>query len=268
MISFQELIKLKTELFNSKKVKLVRHKDSRVEYREFIKNKASLIEYQKEQSKPVFKGVDYIIAFEGIEGTKAILFGFFKVGGVEIINNQYYYDLIELDICEDLIDRVVIDWGKATITWHQWFHTQIKEVVEVLPKGFIGDFPGLTNFILDFQELEKLFKNSSANRIWQNHLSSVNGVYMILDKKTGNHYIGSAYGVNGIWGRWEYYSKSKHCGNVELEKLCKISDDYHLNFQFTILQSLPSNMSPKEVFNIETLYKLKFGSRAFGLNKN
>ena len=30
----------------------------------------------------------------------------------------------------------------------------------------------------------------------------------------------------------------------------------------------PSNMSQKEVSDIETLYKLKFGSRAFGLNKN
>ncbi len=33
-------------------------------------------------------------------------------------------------------------------------------------------------------------------------VSSVNGVYLILDTRTGNQYIGSAYGNDGIWQKW------------------------------------------------------------------
>lgn len=39
MITFQELISLKTNLLNNSKVKLVRHKDSLIEYKDVIKDK-------------------------------------------------------------------------------------------------------------------------------------------------------------------------------------------------------------------------------------
>ena len=95
MITLQELLELRTDYFKSSKIKLVRHKDSRKEYKDIIKNRAALLEYQKEQGNPVFKNTDYIISFIGQEGTKSLLFGFFKVNGVEknSQNNKYYYDL-------------------------------------------------------------------------------------------------------------------------------------------------------------------------------
>ena len=91
---------------------------------------------------------------------------------------------------------------------------------------------------------------------------------MILDTFTGNQYIGSAYGSKGIWQRWTDYSKSKHGGNKKLIQLCKNDTNYHKNFQYTILQSLPSNLSKKEVIKIENLYKVKFGTKSHGLNEN
>lgn len=39
MITFQELVSLKTDILNTSKVKLVRHKDSRIEYKDVIKDK-------------------------------------------------------------------------------------------------------------------------------------------------------------------------------------------------------------------------------------
>jgi GIY-YIG catalytic domain len=268
MLSIQQLIRLETDILDNSKVKLIRHKDNRRRYRDVIKDKESLLNYQKEQVKDVFKNTDYIVSFIGQERSKSLLFGIFKVGKVEKINKKFHYELTPINICNDLIDRVIVDWGNSAIIWHQWYHKNLKEIIEILPKGYLGEFPGLTNFVLDFQELEKLTNNPDANRDWKNHLSSVNGIYMILDKKTGNQYIGSASGKQGIWQRWTEYSKNKHGDNTKLIELCMSSMNYHKNFQYTVLQSLPSNLTSKEVVEIEKLYKEKFGTRVHGLNKN
>ena len=86
------------------------------------------------------------------------------------------------------------------------------------------------------------------------------------DTKTGNQYIGSAYGKGGIWQRWSDYSSNVHGGNKKLKELC--NNKYKQNFQYTILQSLASNISAKEIIKIENLYKVKFGTKSFGLNEN
>jgi hypothetical protein len=268
MLTIQELIRLKTDKLDKARVKLVRHKDSRLEYRDLLKDKESLLKYQKEQSKEIFKDTDYIVSFIGQESTKALLFGIFKVGDVSEKNDKYYYELSEVKLCEELIDRAIIDWGRGARKWDQWYERNPKQILEILPKGYLGEFPGLTNFVLDFQELKRLIDNPDANRDWKYHLSSVNGIYMILDTKKGDQYIGSASGKNGIWQRWGDYVKTKHCENVRLEKLFKSDKNYQKNFQFTVLQSLPSNLSRIEVEKIETLYKVKFGTKVHGLNSN
>ena len=117
MITFQELIKTKTDILEKSRVKLVRHKDSRLEYRDLLKDKETLLEYQKEQGKDIFKNTDYIVSFIGQERTKSLFFGIFKVGNVNIKNDKFYYELFPIDIYNELIDRVVIDWGNAAIKW-------------------------------------------------------------------------------------------------------------------------------------------------------
>lgn len=268
MITLQEILNLKTELFRNSNVKLVRHKDSRVEYRDLIKDEQELLRYQKQQSKNVFKNCQYIISFIGQERKKSILFGVFKVNSVEERNGYFYYDLEELQEFNYLKNRIVIDWGDNAISWHQWYHKQTKEVIQILPKGYLGTFPGLLDFVLDFSELKRLIENPEANQDWKNHLSSVNGIYLILDSKTGNQYIGSANGKNGIWQRWAEYSTNYHGGNKTLIELCNKENNYFKNFRYSILQSLPSNITQKEIVKIENLYKEKLGTKAHGLNKN
>ena len=42
----------------------------------------------------------------------------------------------------------------------------------------------------------------------------------LLDKLTGKQYIGSAYGHEGIWGRWTEYMNTNGTGNnKQLEEL-------------------------------------------------
>lgn len=255
-------------MFSNSRVKVVRHKDNRREYREIINDRDKLIEYQKSQAKEVFSNTDYIISFIGQESTKSLFFGVFKIIGVEKRETDFYYDIQELNILSEFVERIVIDWGLGALAWAQDYHKNSKEIIEILPKGFLGNFPGLTNFVLDFEELTRLISNPDANKDWKNHLSAINGIYLILDKSTGYQYIGSANGKGGIWHRWTEYIKTKTGGNKHLVDLCCNDNQYHKNFQFTVLQSLPSNITQKEILEIENLYKKKFGTRFYGLNAN
>jgi hypothetical protein len=268
VLTFKEVLSLKTDILDKYKVKYVRHKDNRKQYRELIKDRDELLKYQADQSKNVFEKCDYIASFVGIEQSRAVFIGMFKVDGIKENSHGYEYVLNEIDGFDDFKERLVIDWGKSAITWHQWMDSNPKDIVELLPKGYLGEFPGLLDFTLDYTELNKLGENLSANREWYLQLSSINGIYLILDKVTGNQYIGSAYGKDGIWQRWSEYSKTGHGGNELLKGLCLIDNQYYKNFQFTILQSLPSNLSSKDVIAVENLYKKKLGTKVFGLNKN
>jgi hypothetical protein len=268
MITLQEILNLKTDLFKISRVKLVRHKTDRAEYRDLIKDRNELLKYQKEQSKPIFHNCDYIISFIGTERRKSILFGIFKVNGYEQINGSYYYNLIQAPEFDYLSDRIIIDWGNNAMAWHQWYDKQPKEIIQILPAGYLGEFPGLLNFVLDFNELKRLVEHPEANEDWKNHLSAINGVYLILDYKTGDQYVGSANGQDGIWQRWVEYSKTYHGGNQVLKTLCSMDKNYHKNFRYSVLQTLPGNITQKEIVKIENLYKEKLGTRVHGLNMN
>lgn len=268
MLTLQEILRTKSDVLDSAEVKLVRHKDHREQFKDVMKDKELLLEYQKEQGKEHFKGCDYIVSFIGTERRRSVLLGVFKVGGVKFHEDNYYYNFEQVPDFDDLVDRLVIDWGNNAIVWHQWYHKQIKEVVEILPKGYMGNFPGLLDFVLEFDELQRLVHNPEANYEWRQHLSAVNGIYLILDSNTGKQYIGSANGVGGIWQRWTEYAKNYTGGNKELIRLLDQDPDRYKHFRYSVLQTLPSNITQREIIAIENLYKEKLGSRAYGLNQN
>lgn len=279
MIGIIELLRLRGLDCNAR-IKLVRHQDNRYDI-ELLRRKKQIDVYQSYQATPIFSKCDYIVSFLGLEGTSALFYGVYKVLASKPGNqvplpadfiyqdfdiDSIYYELREVPGFEDLKNRVVIDWGKGVKSWHQWLRE--KEVVEILPKGYVKNFPGYYDFILSYEELKKIIENPSANKIWHLLLSSVAGVYLITDTQTGNQYVGSAYGKKGVLGRWTEYAKNGHGGNQELKKLFKNDPSYADNFQFTILRTLPKTLTQKEVIEIESLYKNKLGTRAFGLNTN
>ena len=100
-------------------------------------------------------------------------------------------------------------------------------------------------------------------------LSAVKGIYLILDKSTGNKYIGSAYNEDGIMGRWQEYAITNgHGNNRQLIDLLSIDNSHGRNFQFTVLMTLPKTMTAPEVIKREVLFKQKLGTKSFGLNSN
>jgi hypothetical protein len=266
----------------SQKIKLLRHKNKGYDLEE-IYRRGDLNTYQSFQREDVFKNVKYLISFLGVENTKARFVGVFKINystsakkeitkrkddySKSFKDDQYYYHLEEMNGFIELKDRLIIEWGKSTVKWHQWLIPNKKEsdkiIFEILPKGYIRNFPGYEDFILSYDELVKLYENEDANRDWKQMLSSVAGIYLITDKSNGNQYVGSAYGKDGIWGRWKGYKKDGHANNVLLKS---VKDKRQLTY--TILRTLPRSITNKEIIAFETLYKNKLGTRAFGLNCN
>ena len=116
--------------------------------------------------------------------------------------------------------------------------------------------------------MSAIFKAPEANREWHRMLSAIAGVYLITDMVTGKQYVGSAYGAEGILGRWATYVRTFHGGNALLRDLVEAHSSYARNFQFTILRTLPASLTKNEVLEFEQLYKRKLGTRAFGLNAN
>lgn len=102
------------------------------------------------------------------------------------------------------------------------------EIIEVWnPDKTLDDktFPGYKNVSVSYHELKKKLESPE----WRTALSCRKGVYLITDRATGKLYVGSAYGVNGILGRWETYVKSGYDKNeVENGKYPnkKLQDDF------------------------------------------
>ena len=269
---------------NTKKVKMVRHQDNSLNFEKLLKSNL-LEEYQKYQSKDVFRECDYILVYTAFGKTHSLFYGIYRIKGKEYSENikvskalqscnhpnnfkGFIYDLEEVHFLDDLKNRLVIDWGKSTITWDQWLNKNNKDVVSIRPKGYVKDFTGYLDVVLSFLELENIIKYKEANQTWFNKLSSIYAIYLILDTKTGNQYIGSASGKEGLWGRWKNYVDSIHGGNNSLRELIeKNGDHYKYKFQYSILHILSATKASKVQY-YEKLYKKKLGSKTFGLNQN
>jgi hypothetical protein len=260
--------------------KFVRHQDKRYDLGK-LEREGLIGLYQSYQAGPIFE-CDYIVTFIGVEHRRGRFYGVYRVLGHVPASERplppgfpyptftnpgdVFYSLEELPGFEDLKGRVVIDWGSGTLAWHQW--SKNKEVVEVLPAGYVRDFPGYLDFVISFDELVAIVNNPAANREWHRMLAAVAGVYLIVDGRTGRQYVGSASGEKGILSRWAQYAATGHGGNKQLIELLASDKDYARDFSFTVMRTLPRTLTRQEVIEFESLYKKKLGARAFGLNSN
>ena len=256
-------------LKNNRRVKVLRHKSSSKDIWELYKRN-HFEGYQNEHGKDIFKNVDYIISFIGERHNAARYVGVWEVlSKTQMDNGKYRYKTKFLPEYNELVERLIVCWGEGTRSWAQWLHKQgNKEISEILPPNYVMEFPGFYDFVLSFSELKRLTNYPDSNREWFRMLSSISGIYLILDTKTGKQYVGSAYGQGGLWGRWKQYSKNPSGGNKLIRELLKQQPQRHLDFQFSILRVLEPSSTKDEVILQESLLKKKLGSKAFGLNSN
>lgn len=157
---------------------------------------------------------------------------------------------------DDLIGRLRIEWGVGKRSWAQRADKQNKAIVELSRAFREPDFPGYTRF------LSNLAAIPSLPLPWSAALRVARGVYLLTCPQTKEQYVGSAYGADGFWGRWQSYVATGHGGNVGLKS--RDPSDY----QISILEVAGSAASVDDIIACEALWKAKLQSREMGLNRN
>ena len=175
--------------------------------------------------------------------------------GKPLAGERHYYGLSE-DLLPQYSGRLLVEWGESTRAWSQNAERQDKPIVALLPALYEVPFPGFGAFSCSVSQVLTL------PATWRNTLTSVGGVYLLVDPSTGEQYVGSAYGEGGFIGRWDAYVRNGHGGN----KLLK--DRPRADYQISILEVSSATDTPEDVIRREALWKEKLGSRAHGLNAN
>lgn len=153
------------------------------------------------------------------------------------------------------------------------------EVWEISKEHYLKteeEFTGYENVCKSYNKLKQIIDNQN----WKEALSNVYGVYLLTDTNTGKKYVGSAYGENGIYGRWKTYLEKGYdkneiengeYPNKQLEKLVKKEGRKYIEkyFQYSILEIFSKTETGKEKsLQRETYWKKVLRSREFGYNDN
>ncbi len=194
--------------------------------------------------------------------------GIFKV--VERKQDSYVVKLD--DKYKEYVGRLLIHYPGPRVRGRAFYlenHYSSLLVSQILDKPYSGEaFCGYENIKHGFSQLEAIFKQNKQD--WKAALQNVKGVYLIVDKKNGKMYVGSAYGESGIWSRWSCYIGTGHGWNDELTILIKANGiDYaRENFQFSILEYRPMKTDDQVIIDREQYWKRVLLSGVFGYNKN
>lgn len=181
------------------------------------------------------------------------------------------YALISLewvDLLKEYEGKLVIDWGGSARMWHQKATTP-KPIVAIESRNQ-KSFVGFEKLLLSFDQLKEVVENAADYELWQAAMSAVNAVYLIVDTKTGDRYVGSTYGYDGLLGRWSVYvSTCGHGNNKGIISHLKDERNSCHDLQFSVLQVLPKSLPDNQIIDTETLWKKKLLTyEPFGMNAN
>ena len=178
-----------------------------------------------------------------------------------------YYELEYVDVLKEFENRLIIEWGEATRAWHQKGTTE--KAVKAIQSIQKLEFVGYENVVLSYEKLKEVIENDMDHyELWQTALSSVKAVYLILDTKNGQQYVGSAYGDGGLLERWKCYADTFHGNNKLMKELICDHPDRYRYFQFSILQIFSMSVPDDMIINAESLWKRKLGTKEYGMNAN
>lgn len=180
----------------------------------------------------------------------------------EILNDgvRRTFDIVVTDHLADLRNRLVIGW-RSPRTWRLNGPTAaaypVMEIADAAPVWF----PGFDRLVLDYPMLQAVMREHRYAS-WRTALSSVMGVYLITDTRTGLHYVGKADGEFNIFQRWRTYATDGHGGNDGLQGLDPSS------FRFSLLRVFDPATPEHEINRAESHFKVALDSVVHGLNRN
>jgi hypothetical protein len=155
---------------------------------------------------------------------------------------------------------LVVDWPGSDRAWSRWAHKKknVFHVAALLEESkLIDKMPHWTEIVLKHEELKII------PQAWRHKMEEWRGIYYIFDQGSGKGYVGSAYGVENIFGRWSNYSKTLH-GNNKLLRQCDAK-----NLVFSILEIDSHARERDEIIVKESSWKRRLHTRhPNGLNAN
>ena len=195
--------------------------------------------------------------------------GVYRVTGAEKrAGGGYTYATKLTEHGSDLIGRMIVSYTLTSRATYRLAEKIADEMLlhEIKAKPlYFDDFSNYKAVLLSRSQLCTLFNQTPQS--WKTALSAVSGVYLISDSLTGKLYVGSAYGENGIWQRWEEYFNTFHGGNKLLKALHRKSGEQAFSgFTYSILETMNSDSSPEEVIAVEGRWKDHLLTREYGYN--
>jgi hypothetical protein len=241
--------------------------------------------YQRTQTPFVEKALQrakYVASFLGHEVGKAVFVGLYKVGNSKSISYKQYWSILaykellehgmtgfsgsrpRIKLFDLELTKFASQWkGKLVVqwsgprSWSRWASKNIFVVDAILSESCLDkNIPDWRELTLSWQELSKIPKS------WESKISEWRSIYFIWDKRRNKGYVGSAYGRENLIGRWRHYASSGH-GNNKLLRQSKPQD-----LVFSILERVSPDMESDEVIGLEASWKLRLGTREYGLNEN
>jgi len=175
-----------------------------------------------------------------------------------------FYECEKLTEFEKYFGRLIVQFHKyqafVTLTGDKIDKFVVKEI---LPTSLDNDlFPGYDKVNISWDTLKRVVDRDT----WKTALENQKGVYLITDTSNGKKYVGSAYGVNMILGRWKSYVKSGHGGNAGLKQLT--FDHIKKHFKYSILDIYKSTTDDQIIIDRESWWKEVLQSRQYGYNEN
>lgn len=195
--------------------------------------------------------------------------------------------LIKID--EETLSAYRRFFGRLVITWknrntrnirmksiEQIEKLTVKTILEKPLNELSTKFPGYKNVAVSYPELKKKLRTSSERRSF---LKARKGIYLISDVSNGKLYIGSAYGKDGIYGRWNTYMESGFdknevengkYPNKEFQKIVKERgiDYIRRYFRYSLLETFTDEISDEDIINRESWWKDRLLTREYGYNAN
>jgi hypothetical protein len=235
-------------------------------------------------------GAAYVASFIGHETGKALFIGLYSIGPSRPLTlNEYWqvpayvemrekygangfsdkevaagrstvlwFDLALTDFYATWKGRLIVGWPPPGIAWWRRAHQNTIPVLAILEESALDPaMPDWHKITLGWEELSILSPS------WESKLAEWRAICYIRDSSDGKGYVGAAYGVNNLLGRWQGYAASGHGGNT----LLKQRDAR--NFQFSILERLSPDADVDYIIGLEGSWKKRLHTRSpDGLNEN
>jgi len=216
--------------------------------------------YTKNKS---FKEGQIVIGLVRIDGDKWLLFDVIRITKDLNIQNGIGYEYEPVVDYRKYLGRIVIHYKnryqnlvrKATSVIDQCLVSQI------LDGEYNKDiFPGYDQVHISWKDMKRVITNDA----WKTALGNQKGIYLITDRKTGQLYVGSAYGKNMLGGRWRDYIKNGHGGNKNLKR--RSFEYIKEHFSYSILEIYKSTTSDETILNREYWWQDTLCTKRHGYN--